>query len=182
MYLEEVQLANMFLHDVIKIQYTNMGYLPGYPYHLISDEEMFNAFLKTEGFFDDYYPCPGDSLLTEYEALKSGIAEKITAYMLKEIEELPSWIYSYMLNEVISFSSSPEDISYLYSLTGIEPPLSAIEFSEELAQACYDTSLKWLQKQPAKYSDRPVAIFGEPHVIKSLRLDQVNILSATGES
>ena len=33
------------IHDIIKIKYTRLGYLPNYPYHLISDEEMFDAFI-----------------------------------------------------------------------------------------------------------------------------------------
>ena len=58
----------MFIHDFIKIMYTDMGYLPNYPYYLISDEEMFDAFLRDDqGFFNDYYPCPADNLQTEYE-------------------------------------------------------------------------------------------------------------------
>lgn len=35
----------MMLHDQIKIEYVRQGYLPNYPYHLISDKEMFDAFL-----------------------------------------------------------------------------------------------------------------------------------------
>ena len=60
------------LHDIIKIKYTRLGYLPNYPYHLISDEEMFNAFIDLDSesasgsgspsteayFFEDYYPNP----------------------------------------------------------------------------------------------------------------------------
>ena len=40
----------MFTHDVIKQMYTLEGYLPNYPPHLISDEEMFEAFLPTKYF------------------------------------------------------------------------------------------------------------------------------------
>ena len=64
------------IHDIIKIKYTRLGYLPNYPYHLISDEEMFNAFINFNGeddsssgsssgssssverFFNDNYPNP----------------------------------------------------------------------------------------------------------------------------
>ncbi len=35
----------MLTHDIIKIQYSREGYLPDYPYHMISDREMFNAFI-----------------------------------------------------------------------------------------------------------------------------------------
>ena len=50
--------------DSIKIKYTREGYLPNYPYHMISDEEMFKAFLDVEnqsGFFYDNYPILEDS-------------------------------------------------------------------------------------------------------------------------
>ena len=30
----------MFIHDIIKIMYTAIGYLPNYPHYLISDEEI----------------------------------------------------------------------------------------------------------------------------------------------
>ena len=35
-----------FVHDVIKIKYAREGYLPDLPYHLISDEEMCDAFIN----------------------------------------------------------------------------------------------------------------------------------------
>lgn len=38
----------MFIHDLIKIKFIREGYLPNYPYHMISDSEMFNAFLNPD--------------------------------------------------------------------------------------------------------------------------------------
>ena len=38
----------MFIHDLIKIKYIREGYLPNYPYHMISDEEVFNAFINPD--------------------------------------------------------------------------------------------------------------------------------------
>ena len=35
-----------FIHDIIKIKYSKLGYLPSYPYNLISDKEMFQAFIN----------------------------------------------------------------------------------------------------------------------------------------
>ena len=65
------------IHDIIKIKYINLGYLPNYPYHMISDREMFDAFIdlssnedssdssnlenvstSTPHFFEDYYSNP----------------------------------------------------------------------------------------------------------------------------
>ena len=61
----------MLVHDIIKIKYVKLGYIKkNYPYHLISDEEMFNAFIDLGTgfksslidpdvrFFDMYYPNP----------------------------------------------------------------------------------------------------------------------------
>lgn len=36
------------VHDLIKIKYVREGYLPNYPYHLISDSEMCDAFINNE--------------------------------------------------------------------------------------------------------------------------------------
>ena len=45
------------LHDTIKIDLIRQGYLPNYPYHMISDIEMCKAFLDVDnhtGAFYDY--------------------------------------------------------------------------------------------------------------------------------
>ena len=36
----------MLVHDLIKIKLVRAGYLPNYPYHLISDKEMCEAFIS----------------------------------------------------------------------------------------------------------------------------------------
>ena len=166
----------MFIHDVLKIQYINMGYLPGYPYHLISDAEMFEAFLKDGGVFNDFYPCPEDSMQEAYDALRQGIENAINAY-LESGTEIPNWVYSYMLRIPITYQSDEVDIAYLCELGNIDVPTTVAEFNEEVAEMCLDVSTKWILKQPSKYKDRPPTMFGEAHVIKSLRLDQSNILS-----
>lgn len=170
----------MFIHDIIKSQYSSMGYLPGYPYHLISDAEMFDAFLREDGFFNDYYPCPGERFEEAYTTLREYIAEKISEFMAGG-DELPSWIYSYMLMRPITYASDEADIAYLYDLLGMDPPEALAEFSEQLAGACLEVSRRWLQKLPSKSKDRPPTMFGETHVTKSLRLDQANVLIEYGE-
>ena len=169
----------MFIHDTIKRMYSSMGYLPGYPYYLISDEEMFEAFLKPDGFFNDFYPCPSENLREAYGLLHNYIAERIQKYCNKEEESLPDWIYSYMIMRPITFDSPEDDIAYLSDLAGLETPLGAPEFGPEMAEKCYAISIKWIQKQPSKYSHRPPTMFGETHVTKCLRLDQANILLNT---
>ena len=39
----------MLVHDVIKIRLVEDGYLPNYPYHMMSDREMIAAFMGTDG-------------------------------------------------------------------------------------------------------------------------------------
>lgn len=49
LYVNEVRTNMSYIHDIIKILYVREGYLPNYPYHLISDGEMAYAFLRYEG-------------------------------------------------------------------------------------------------------------------------------------
>lgn len=171
----------MFLHDVIKILYINLGYLPNYPYHLITDSEMFDAFCKDSGVFADYYPCPGEDLSEAYDTLKAAIDDKISAY-LTDGTEIPEWVYSYLLIQATTYESNEADIAYLYELSGIEPEDTVAQFSENLAKECYAVSTAWIKRLPSLFATRPATVFGEPHVLKSLRLNQANILLENGES
>ena len=164
----------MFIHDIIKIIYVNEGYLPNYPYHMITDKEMFDAFLlPDEGYFAVNYPLLDADLQDAYQALHDCLLEKIRAY-LENGDPVPSWVYSYMLGGTISVNSDSLDIDYLYDLLHIEPELVTV-FESDLQEQCYNVSRDWLQKLPVKYEDRPATMFGEPHVIKSLRLQQVSL-------
>ena len=168
----------MSIHDYIKILYVNMGYLPNYPFYLISDKEMFDAFLKEDGVFADYYPCPGEEFTDSYNELLSYITFKIDNFMETE-EEIPDWVYSYMIIRPITYQSPEEDIRYLCDMANIDFDNKLPEFNEEVAKNCYSISKKWIQKLPSKYAHRPPTMFGETHVTKSLRLDQANILIST---
>lgn len=165
----------MFIHDIIKIRYINEGYLPNYPYHMITDIEMFDAFmLEEEGFFAVNYPLLDNSLQEQYNDLVQGIQDCIDAYKA-DGTAVPDWVYSYMLGNTIGPESDSRDISYLYDLLNITPPI-VDEFGPELQPACLAVSEEWLSKLPVKYESRPATMFGEPHVIKSLRLASVDVL------
>lgn len=187
-----------YIHDVIKIEFINLGYLPNYPYHLISDKEMFVAFIRDLDptskhdfcFFDDYYPCPdpyidpknhdNDMDFTEsYELLRNKMKEKITNYLKGVVDIVPNWVYSYMLNRPISSESDEADISYLYQLFEV-PAKGEFIFTPEIAWRCYKTSEDWIKRQSgiqsSRYLDRVPTMFGETHVTKSKRLDESNIL------
>lgn len=192
-----------YIHDIIKIKYSKLGYLPDYPYHLISDKEMFSAFIwllydkdneteettaeeaSTVHFFNDTYPNPFDpnnlvyrkldseghvlieqNLSTVYKTLKQFIVDAINAYLDKSVE-IPDWIYTFMLGEVVYEHSEYLDIHDTLVLLGLDNIDN--KFTPEACAKCYNTSLKYVSKLPL--GSRPPTVFGEPHVIKQLRLE-----------
>lgn len=184
------------IHDIIKIKYSRLGYLPNYPYHLISDREMFNAFIGMDTgfnsdvpvFFRDYYPNPftddivyqkrnhsGDvidtvKLSTEYAKLVNYIRNTITAYLDEQNAStivIPDWIYTYMLGEVVYQKSDRLDIKDTLTLLGKSNLEN--EFTMDACIQCYDTSLRYISTLSSGL--RPPTMFGEPHVIKQLRLE-----------
>lgn len=177
----------MLVHDLIKIHLTESGYLMNYPYHMISDKEMCDAFMKDgAGYFYDTYPCPTGidrGLIGAYHTLEISIQYHL--HLLKSSVDgsyvLPDWVYSYMLGTVISIHSNKLDIHDLITPLGVDNIDD--EFDIRAYQACYDISRKWLRQthvQQIAYWDgievdlRPPTMFGEPHVIKSIRLSQVS--------
>lgn len=164
----------MFIHDIIKINYINEGYLPNYPYHLTTDKEMIEAFLKPdEGYFAVNYPCIDNSLTDDYATLLTFITTKLNDY-IDSGASIPSWIYSYMIGSVISINSEPEDIYSLESLLNLDTNLWGSEFNLQLANECLSVSKDWVKKLPSKYGNRPPSMFGELHVIKSLRINSIS--------
>ena len=194
-------------HDLIKIKYVRLGYLPNYPYHLISDQEMFDAFIDlsndglsssgdtsdVERFFEDYYPNPFEeedtviqgaggeqiSLNNEYLRLRAYIIDTINQYLahVGTAEEgnyiIPAWIYTYMLGEVIyNVPGNPDDFQYrdmhdllvLLDADNIEN-----EMTPDICKLCYMKSTKYISTLTTGI--RPPTVFGEPHVIKQLRLE-----------
>lgn len=197
------------IHDIIKIKYIYLGYLPNYPYHMISDREMFNAFIDlssnddssdssddnyaqsanatTPHFFEDYYSNPfsaddfynpspnsGDtnlvSLSEAYYKLRTYIIDTINKYISDpETNTIPNWIYTYMLGEVVYTKSEYLDIYDTLALLGCNNIDN--EFTVAACTQCYATSLKYISTLTSGI--RPPTVFGEPHVIKQLRLMEV---------
>jgi len=185
----------MFTHDIIKLRYSIEGYLPNYPPHLISDEEMFEAFIPL-GYFDfepgkdvtmdqimwnqfcsddnphyfmDNYPMIADNLLAQYKQLVSDIIYHIKMFLLDSSYSVPSWVYSYMLHSAIGPTSNKEDIHDL--LVALMCDNIDDEYDEKACNACYNISCKYiggLAKSARAY--RPATMFGEPHVEKYLRM------------
>lgn len=163
----------MFIHDILKIKYVREGFLPDYPYHLISDEEMFYAFLNDEKecFFRDMYPCISDSLKSKYDKLVEEIRYHINQYLSAKVDILPDWVYSYMLGSTIGPNSDLYDIHdmlVLLNLDNIEDTITV-----EIYNSIYNISQQHVRKLiEEERIHRPPTIFGEPHVIKILRLNQ----------
>lgn len=164
---------NTFTHDLIKIKFINEGYLPNYPYHLISIQEMCDAFLPSVDddtcFFAANYPLITDELTDEYNELKSNLFTHVSKLKSGEVSALPDWVYSYMLGSVISVNSPESDIYDLTELMGIKS--CDAEISPEMCKECYRISKQWLAKVPDhKKVNRSPSMFGELHVLKYLRL------------
>ena len=168
------------VHDIIKIKYSEEGYLPYYPYHLISDKEMIDAFVFNESnFFDDFYPCLFEDIRVEYDELKSYIQEVCNLYKEdSNVNGIPDWVYSYMLGAVIGPESSQKDKHDLFVLLNLDNLYD--EFTPSICKTIASVSSKALGKSRSKVKSssteyRPITVFGEPHIIKYLRLEQVNV-------
>ena len=182
----------MFMNDLVKIKLSRLGYLPNYPPHLISDAEMCDAFLPylydidnplsgyddcmnaELNYFRDTYPLISDTLTDAYKTLVSEIAYHLN--ILKTTVDtdyvLPDWVYSYMIGSVVSVDSTQKDRHDLFVLLGTDNLYD--EFDEKCSVACYNESIDWLKKLPTTYRQhRPPTMFGEPHVIKSLRVKEL---------
>lgn len=180
------------IHDIIKIKYVQLGFIQkNYPYHLISDEEMFYAFIDLNNgftsnlvdpdahFFDMYYPNPFaenpnyEDYVKIYDNLKSAIVGYINDYLNyresadADEHKIPDWVYTYMLGEVVYKQSDYLDIQDTLSLLGCSNIDN--EFTTDACIACYNTSKKYIST--LTFGMRPPTIFGEPHVIKYLRLE-----------
>lgn len=172
------------LHDAIKIELVREGYLPNYPYHLISDEEMFHAFLNDSGndMFHYYYPCIDSNLEDEYNMLIQSIQYHVGQHLSDSSFVIPDWVYSYMQKSAIGPNSSIADKHDMFVMLGLDNIED--EFTPKICAACYDISSSWIRKLPdvttVKYnghtiSTRPPTIFGELHVLKCLRLLHADI-------
>jgi hypothetical protein len=173
----------MFIHDLIKIRYIKEGYLQNYPYHLISDREMFDAFIldtESDTFFQYYYPMPETiSLTTPYSELVKSIKHHILSHIADNTYEIPSWVYGYMLGTVIGIRSRKKDIHDLIAPLGVDNIDD--DYNAPAMEAVYGESLYYLSRVQLNPTVdipggtvqlRPATMFGEPHVIKSIRMRQ----------
>jgi len=179
----------MFIYDLIKIRYSSSGFLPNTPYHLISDKEMFDAFIHNDmNYFSWNYPDilkDTDLGSAPYLALKRSllyhVGKAIASIGSEDVYIPPDWVLSYMLGNVIGKRSDYEDIRDLGVAFGITDTSEG--FTPEIAKYCYYTSKRWLLRShiggTAEYDGdtietRPPTMFGEPHVIKAIRLNETS--------
>lgn len=178
-----------FIHNNIKIKYVNLGYLPNWPYHLISDEEMFDAFMSNvvidksecrydetsksyvgsklesgQGFFFDNYPLLDEELSQPYCDLVEVISYFINLYKSEtksgKAPSIPAWVYSYMLGEVISINSDYRDIHELIKPLGLDNIDDV--FTKCASNKCYRISTQWVNKHShSEFSEKTVCLTGE---------------------
>lgn len=160
----------MIIHDIIKIKYVEYGYLPNYPYHLISDEEMIDAFINNDiNYFTDNYECP-EGMEVEYQTLFEELQYHLNCYLDSDkTTPIPNWVYSYMIGSCITETSAQEDKHDMLVLLNLDNTYDTL--TPEVARSIYNVSSSWLNRLPSEEREhRPPTMFGEPHVIKSLRL------------
>lgn len=184
------------------MRYTYEGYLPNYPYHLISDEEMFEAFLPITKFYTNYrqeleinntdwvnllessgqyyfidnYPLVDKSLQPQYKLLVSDIVWHLKKYLSEEAYVIPDWVYSYLLNETIGPTSDVRerhDLLVALNVDNIED-----EFTLAAANMCYKLSTIQVGRLPeSERIHRPPTIFGDLGIIKYIAIQQLNARS-----
>ena len=139
--------------DNIKIRYSQEGYLPNYPPHLISDEEMCDAFINNSiCYFDDNYPLINPGLIQEYRVLKASIRYHISRFLdidSSDWSDLPAWVYSYMMGQVVGPNSTDADRHYF--LVGIGYDNIDDEITSGSQVACYKMSKQWVDKLSSVY-------------------------------
>lgn len=196
----------IYVHELVKIRISREGYLPDYPPHLISDEEMCDAFLKCDysddvdetyqsfqdssdvSYFKDMYPpvhnlrCGTVSedikstLEAAYKDLVHDIAYHIDKLLTSTEDEyqMPDWVYSYMIGETLSINSDRNDLHDMFVMLDCDNLDD--EFNWLCALSCLRSSKEWLSRlSPVSRLHRPPTVFGEPHVLKYLRVKSLDV-------
>lgn len=126
-------------------------------------------------FIDEVY-LPDEQMISAIMNLLDEIVRQVELLIAHnrsnsdEEYELPDWVYTYMLGQVIGPSSETLDIHDLLVLLNTDNTDDT--FTGISSYTCYQVSKMWVNKLPND-EKRPPTVFGEPHVIKSLRLQQV---------
>lgn len=144
------------------------------------DTAMFNYYYSLpEEFFGRKIPSWANIGLTRpttigeaYRELVEAIAYHVEQFKasVDEDRSLPDWVYSYMLGAVIGFKSRIEDIHSYLVMLGCDNLYD--EITPESCILAYPISKSWLNNLELKQTldHRPPTIYGEPHLLKALRI------------
>ena len=140
--------------------------------------DWFQEFINSKDvmYFKYNYPMISITLQQPYKDLVNRIFYEIQEYCnsISEDRVLPNWIYSYMIGIAIGPNSDKYDIHdmiYSMGVDNLEDDYNAL-----CASTCLKLSTEWLKKFISLDSDiRPPTMFGEPHVLKYIRLIQESI-------
>lgn len=91
-------------------------------------------------------------------------------YILSDVI-VSNWVYSYMLGTVVGQNSSIPDKHDLLVMLGTDNTYD--EYDEKSAKACLTVSTEYLTR--IGDSSRAPTMFGEPHIIKELRLKESSL-------
>lgn len=92
------------------------------------------------------------------------------SYILSDVS-ISEWVYPYMLGNAVGQYSSIPDKHDLLVMLGTDNTYD--EYDEKSAKACLATSQEYLNR--ISNNLRAPTMFGEPHVIKALRLKESNL-------
>ena len=131
------------------------------------------CYVSAECYFSVNYPLLQDEMRDAYNDLVDAIYYHIQTHLDSVCDVIPvavpDWVYSYMNGAVIGVNSDSLDKHDFFSLMNLDN--QAGEFTKEIFESCLDISTKWVKKlPPSKNTMRPPTMYGEPHVIKSLRI------------
>lgn len=170
----------MLIEDIAKVKYADEGYMPNFPPHLLSREELCDAFILSDAsYFNMNYKCLADDLEEPYALLRASIEYHVKGYLDKvNPVDLPMWVWSYVLGEAVCNASDELDRHSM--LTALNCDNTADVIDGEVQRYCYDISKAWCQRLPKQEREvvidgqvkllRPPTMFGEPHVLKVLRI------------
>lgn len=132
-----------------------------------------DCIVSPDCYFAVNYPLLYDSLSDAYNELVNSLYYHINAHLNSKNTSVtfavPNWVYSYMNGAVIGVNSPQLDIHDFLVLLNLDN-LDDV-FTEQICYSCLEISKKWIDKlPPSKNTMRPPTMYGEPHVIKSLRI------------
>lgn len=195
----KIEIYTDFEGNINRINYISMSDTPVYSEGFFEYFYPFRASVDEEIKYPSKY-YPSTDTLRGYDILFRSICKHIDEYLYGTLivsedrksvsrdgisKPLPDWVYSYMLGEVVGPMSDKLDIHDVIYPLGTDN--ADDDYDNTSSISCYSESREYLSKTyplsdievPIDSLDRtcirPITMFGEPHIIKSLRLKQIEI-------